>query len=167
MAYTASAVTAPNRAGTVVRSLLLFIARLAFAAILLAHAWWRWSVAGIDAQTAMLRDHQIPQAEVLAYATIVFEAMAGALLVLGLLTRFVSAVVVIEQALVIALIKLPSGVYLADGGFEYNAALATLGVVFLAVGAHHVGLDALFARGRRADRDDDELYQPALGSSQL
>lgn len=166
MANTAFAATVPNRVGIIVRSLLLLIARLALAAILMTHAWWRWNIAGISAQIGVLRDYHVPLATVIAYGAVVFEAMAGALLVLGLFTRIVSALVIVEQGLIIALIKWPSGIFLAQGGFEYNAAIATLGVVFCAVGTHFTGFDTLLARRRRA-RGAEELYQPALSPSQL
>ena len=92
------------------------------------------------------------------------------MLALGLLTRFVAAMVVIENIAIIALLRWTSGLFANDGGFEYNVALASLGVVFLAVGASHTGLDTLlFGRRRLASLDNEgvDLYQPKLGSTQL
>ena len=91
------------------------------------------------------------------------------MLALGLLTRFVALLAAVENALIVGWLKWPAGIYLADGGFEYNLALALLGLVFLAVGAHHAGLDTvLLGRGRRRDGEEtEELYQPRLGSTEI
>ena len=78
--------------------------------------------------------------------------------------------VVIENIAIIALLRWTSGLFANDGGFEYNVALASLGVVFLAVGASYTGLDTLlFGRRRLASLDNEgvDLYQPKLGSTQL
>ena len=159
-----------NTAGTAGQAILLLIARLVFAGLLLGRAWYRWQVEGMAGQVARLEQVAIPQAELIAWGTLVLEALGGALLALGLLTRVVAAFVLVQNVLVIALIKWPNGLWLNDGGFEYNAALAALGLVFLAVGASHASLDALFfGRRRRATATDTsgDLYQPKLGSTQV
>lgn len=158
-----------STAGTATQAVVLLIARLGFAAVLIARAWQRWQIEGIDTQIGRLADFGIPQPELIAWGTILLEGMGGALLALGLLTRVVGALVAAQNILIIVFIKWFSGPYLNDGGFEYNWTLAVLGLVFLAVGARYTGLDSLFFRRGRARASDDEgtdLYQPKLGSTQ-
>lgn len=157
-----------STAGTATQAVVLLIARLGFAVILVARAWWRWQIEGIGAQVTRLTEFGIPQAELVAWGTVLLEGIGGVLLGLGLLTRIVAALVALENILIIVFIRWFSGPFLNDGGFEYNVALACLGLVFLAVGARYAGLDALFfRRGRRAaDAGGDDLYQPKLGSTQ-
>lgn len=158
-----------SRAATVFRSLILLIARLGFAALLLSRAWYRWQIEGLTAQTERLTQAGLPHPGLLATATPLLEAAVGAMLALGLLTRFVALLAAVENALIVGWLKWPAGIYLTDGGFEYNLALALLGLVFLAVGAHHAGLDTvLLGRGRRRDGEEtEELYQPRLGSTEI
>ena len=158
-----------STAGTVVQAIVLLIARLGFAVILVGRAWWRWGVEGMAAQTARIAEFGIPQAELIAWGTLLLEAIGGVLLALGLLTRLVAALVAVENIIVIVIMRWAAGIHLFNGGFEYNLALASLGLVFLAVGASHAGLDAVLFRRRQLDASDpgSDLYQPRLGSTQL
>lgn len=163
--------TTRSTASTATQSVLLFIVRLVFAGLLLGRAWWRWAIEGIPGQVERLTSAGVPQPELIAWGTILLEWVGGAMLVLGLLTRLIAALVLVENALVIALIKWPNGLYQADGGFEYNVALCALALVFVTVGASHAGIDSLLFRRRRnragADDGIDDLYQPKLGSTRI
>ena len=145
--------------GTVISAILLLIARLGFAAILLAHAWWRWSIAGMDVQIATIAASGLPQPEIFAWGTIVLEVLGGALLALGMLTRLISNAVIVQNEIIIAWIKWSAGIYLAQGGFEYNAALIALGIVFTAVGCFYTGFDAILFRGSKGETDTSKIEQ--------
>lgn len=158
-----------SNAGKAIQAGILLIARLAFAVILVARAWSRWQIEGIDVQIARLVDYGIPQPELVAWGAIVLEGLGGAMLGLGLLTRFVGALIAAQNILIIVFIKWFAGPWLNGGGYEYNAVLACLGLVFLAVGARYTGLDSLLFRRRKdpTDPGSSDLYQPRLGSTQL
>lgn len=157
-----------STAGTVTRALVLLIARLVFAVILIGRFWWRWQVEGVDAQVTRLGDFAIPQPELIVWGTLLLEGIGGAMLALGLFTRIIGALVAVENILIIAFIRWWDGPFASNGGFEYNLALAALGLVFLAVGASQAGLDTiLFRRRRAADDAGTDLYQPKLGTTQL
>lgn len=157
-----------SAAGTASQAVLFLIVRLGFAAILLARAWWRWQIEGMDAQVARLTDSGLPAPEVLAWGTVALEGIGGMLLVFGLLTRFIGLMVTIENIAIIIFIRWQAGPFLGDGGYEYNIALALLGLTFLAAGAYYTGLDSLFFRPRKKTRTDEstDLYQPKLGSTE-
>lgn len=144
--------TSRSVAGTAFQSLFLLIARVVFGLLLLGRAWWRWQYSGIQAQIDVIAASGLPLPTLFAWGTLVLEAMGGALIILGMLTRLTSAFVVAENVLVILWIKWHNGLFLAHGGFEYNAALIGLGIVFFGVGASFTGLDALlFGRKKKDD----------------
>lgn len=162
--------SARSATSTATQSILLLIARLGFAGILIGRAWFRWQIEGMATQFARVAEAGLPQPELIAWGTVLLEGIGGLLLALGFLTRFTAALVVVENILIIVLLRWSSGLYLNDGGFEYNVALACLGVVFLAVGAAYAGVDTLlFGRRRRARAAESsaDLYQPKLGSTQV
>lgn len=159
--------SARSTAGTATEAVILLVARLGFAAILLGRAWWRWQIEGMAAQVARLTEAGLPQPDLIAWGTLLLEGMGGAMLALGLFTRLVAAFVALENILIIVFLRWAAGIYLVDGGFEYNLALACLGLVFLAVGARHSGFDSLLFRKRKPSGKDTgtDLYQPKLGST--
>lgn len=157
---------AKSKAGTAFQGFCLLMVRVALAAILLGRAWWRWSIEGLDQQIELLTGAGVPQPAIIAWGTLALECIGGVLLALGLLTRLIGLLVLVQNILIIALIRWPNGPYSNYGGYEYNLALAMLGLVFLAFGSFHTGLDGLLF-GRKKD---DELgyhyqqvseYQPA------
>ncbi|WP_341730035.1 DoxX family protein [Brooklawnia sp.] len=153
-------------AGTASQAALLLIARLIFAAILVARAWSRWQIEGIDAQVSRLAQANLPAPEILAWGTIALEGIGGVLLAFGLLTRLIATLIATQNILIIVFLRWTAGPFMNAGGFEYNAALACLGIVFLATGASYTGLDSLFFRRRKTSNESTDLYQPKLGSTQ-
>jgi len=139
----------------VVRDIALLVGRLGLGGILVVHGMQRWS-GGVDAQVARVDALGLPSPTVFAWGTIALEVVGGILLVFGLATPIVAALVVIEQGLIIGLGKVGNGPLLAEGGYEYNVAIGCLALIFLAFGSGRAGVDALFLRGR----DDDG--EPAI-----
>ncbi|MGI8459028.1 MAG: DoxX family protein [Propionibacteriaceae bacterium] len=150
-----------------VRGLVLLIARLGLGATLIAHGYRRWQTFGAQSQIDFLTRSGIPQPRVFAYGSIVLELVGGLLLVVGLLTPLVAAFVVAEQALIIAwtnwnriFLTNDAGQYV--GGFEYNAVLGLLALIFVVFGAGPAALDRLF---RRSKETDPELETGRSGAS--
>lgn len=133
---------------------LLLLARLITGGILILHGWARWR-AGIDVQTELLKGMGVPYPEIGAWAAVGFELLGGAALILGLGTRFVGVAMLIEQVAIVVYAKWRLGPYLNDGGWEANAGLAALGLVWLAVGSGRAGVDHLLRR--QPDRERHEI----------
>lgn len=134
----------------VVRDLALLIARIVAGVVLVAHGWWRWQIAGIDKQVSVLTDAGLPGAYGLAVATVIFEVIGGALLIFGLATPVIGLGMAVMNAVIIATTKSGAPFYLKESGWEYNAILAALGLIFLAFGSGRAGLDNLFIRPKEA-----------------
>lgn len=145
----------------VVQDIVLMLTRIGFGLILIAHGWHRWQQVGISAEISYLQDQGVPRPELWAWGATALEIVGGLLMVLGLAVPLVAVTVVVQQIMIIAWLKWPQSIYLTEGGFEYNTALALLGLVFFGFGSGRAGLDALFRRSaaddphRHAVRDDD------------
>ena len=129
----------------VCQDLALMVARIATGAILMVHGWTRWSD-GVPKQVQILTDLKVPYPEIFAWGTIAFEVIGGALLVFGLVTPVLGLVLLVEQVMIISFAKWRLGPHIANDGYEYNLALACLGLIFLTFGSGRAGVDALFRR---------------------
>lgn len=130
----------------VVRDLALLVARIVTGVTLMAHGWRRWTITGLEEQANILEGVGLPSAEGLVIATIAFELIGGALLVFGLATPLIGLGMIIQNVAVSLTTRADLGFYQHEGGWEYNAILAALGVLFLAFGCGRAGLDHLFLR---------------------
>ena len=132
-----------------VQHISLMISRLALGLVLIAHAWHRYHRVGISHETSYLAAHHVPSPEVVAWGSTILEALGGLALIIGLATPIVALAVVVQQILIIVWIKWRNGVYVGEGGIEYNVVLAAFALLFFGFGAGHTGLDAIFRRRSR------------------
>lgn len=138
----------------VVRDLALLVARIVAGVTLVAHGWRRWTVTGLEEQANILEGVGLPSSEGLVIATIAFELIGGALLIFGLATPLVGLGMIIQNVAIILTTRSDAGFFQHEGGWEYNAILAALGLLFLAFGCGRAGLDHLFLRPK-----DDKTAQ--------
>jgi putative oxidoreductase len=86
-------------------------------------------------------------------ATAITETAAGALSVLGLLTRPAALAVLVTQAVAIAKVNAPRGFSVTEGGYEYNVALMAIAAALLIAGpgrfSTHEVLERAVDRRRR------------------
>ena len=129
-----------------VQDVALLVARLVAALVLIAHGWDRWQVAGIDSQLAVVQAAELPIGFGIVVVTIAFELIGGTLLAFGLGTRLIGLGMAVMNAVIVFAIKWEHGLDMNVGGWEYNAILAALGLLFLANGSGRLGLDHLFVR---------------------
>lgn len=132
----------------VVQDIGLLVARVALGLVLIGHGWHRFT-SGMGAAADNLALYSLPQPQLFAWGATVLEVLGGALLVFGLLTPVVAAVVVAEQVMVIAWMKWRNGLWLATDGVEYPVILAVLALVLVVFGSGRAGVDNLFRKGRK------------------
>ncbi len=130
----------------VVQSIGLLLSRVALGIVMIAHGWERWNNPGLATQVAYLESAGIPQALLVAWGTMLLEVIGGVLLIFGAFTPGVAFFFLVEQILIIVLIKWPHRLAWENGGFEYNLILAALALLLLVHGAGRAGVDALFRR---------------------
>lgn len=141
----------------VVRDLALLVARIVAGVVLVAHGWHRWQVAGIDSQITIVQGAGLPIGFGIVVVTIAFELIGGTLLAFGLGTRLIGLGMAAMNGVIVFVVRWDNGLYLNDGGWEYNAVLGVLGLLFLAHGSGRLGVDHLFVRppGDGSDLIDD------------
>ncbi|MFE7629491.1 DoxX family protein [Kocuria sp. NPDC057446] len=140
--------TAP--AGSSAATLGLTVLRVVLGATFLLHGWQKvteWTVAGTQASFVEMG---IPAAGIAAPATAVLELVGGLLLLLGLGTRVVAALLALTMLGALVLVHLPAGFFAADGGVELVLLLAAASVLFALAGAGRWSLDHLIAARRRS-----------------
>ncbi len=140
---------------------LLLLARILTGGLMVLHGWARWH-AGIDVQIALLKGFGLPWPTIAAWATVGLELLGGAALALGLGTRVIGLALLAEQVLIVIYAKWRLGPYLNDGGWEANAALAALGLVWMAVGSGRAGIDHLLRRNPDRERIEIDDRDPVV-----
>jgi putative oxidoreductase len=133
----------------VVRDIGLLVARLTLGLVLVLHGWHRFTV-GTGATIELLTAAGLPEPQLFAWGATILEVVGGALLIFGLLTPVVAAVVVAEQVMVIVWLRWQNGIWLVNNGIEYPVVLGALAFVLVTFGAGRTGVDALFRRGRKS-----------------
>jgi putative oxidoreductase len=136
-----------SRLTTVALTVLRVILGFLFA----AHGWQKfneWTIAGTQASFAKMG---VPAADVMAPAVAVLELAGGAALILGILTRVVAALLVLDMLGALFLVHAPAGVFAANGGYELVLLLAAAAFALALAGPGRLSIDrALF--GRRTSR---------------
>lgn len=122
--------------------------RLAAGALFMMHGWQKLDD-GVPATTAWLESLNLPYATLAAPALIGVELLGGAALVLGVATRFVSLVLLVEMAAAWYLVHRGQGFFAVQGGWELVALLAVVLAGFALTGSGRSGLDRLLGRRRR------------------
>ena len=148
----------------VLRDITLLLIRLGLGGIMLLHGWTRWQGAGqgVQRQVDYLSQFSVPYPLYAAWGAIVLELVGGIFIIVGALTPLVALAFVVQQGLTIAYTNWYRGPDLlaADGayvgGWEYNVALALLGLVLLAFGAGRISIDQLFRRKKPAASEDTD-----------
>ncbi|MDV8000060.1 DoxX family protein [Rhodococcus sp. IEGM 1408] len=135
----------------IVRDIGLLITRVLLGVVLIAHGWEKLVTNGAGATGEFFDSVGVPAARAAAVFAGGVELVGGILLILGLLTPLVAALVVVVMFGAFLFVHLGAGVYATNGGWELVAVIALAVAVFGLVGTGRYSVDALIA-GRRAAR---------------
>ncbi|MEX5297283.1 DoxX family protein [Kocuria sp. CPCC 205292] len=130
-------------------SLGLTVLRVVLGVTFLLHGWQKfteWTLAGTQAAFAQMG---VPAAELAAPVVAVLELVGGLMLLLGLGTRVVAALLALVMLGALVLVHLPAGFFVADGGIELVLLLAAASALFALAGAGRWSLDHVIAAKRR------------------
>ncbi|HEY1157431.1 MAG TPA: DoxX family protein [Arthrobacter sp.] len=121
--------------------------RLILGFLFAAHGWQKfneWTIAGTQASFAKMG---VPAADVMAPAIAALELAGGIALILGILTRVVAGLLVLDMLGALFLVHAPAGIFAANGGYELVLLLAAASFALALTGAGRFSVDrALFAR---------------------
>jgi putative oxidoreductase len=126
----------------------LLASRIALGVVLIAHGLQKLSN-GWDATAQGFAGMGIPAADVAAAFAIAVEIGGGALIILGAFTTVAGLLVVVDMAGALIFAHASAGVFVAEGGWELVAMIATTALVLAAVGAGRLSLDARLPGLRR------------------
>lgn len=126
----------------------LLVLRIVFGAAFIAHGAQKvfvWTIPGTQASFAEMG---VPLPEIAAIVVAFLELVGGALIVLGLATRIIGAMLAVDMAVALFLVHLPAGFFASDGGVELVLLLGVGALVLALTGAGPYALDAVIRRRR-------------------
>lgn len=131
----------------VIRDVVILLARVALGVILFAHGWQKFFTNGIDATAQGFESMGIPAATAAAVFAAVVELVGGALIVIGLLSRTVAVLVVVDMAGAFWFAHSDAGtIFVGEGGYELVLALAAGAALVGAVAGGRYSLDGVLHR---------------------
>lgn len=137
--------TSPSITGTVGSTILRVVLGVTF----LLHGWQKfdeWTLAGT---AASFGEMGVPMADVMGPAVAILELVGGALLIVGLGTRVVAALLTLNMLGAMFLVHAAAGFFASEGGIELVLILAAVSLFFALAGPGRLSLDALIAGRRR------------------
>jgi putative oxidoreductase len=96
---------------------------------------------GIAGVAGMLTKLGVEPAQILAWVLSITEFVGGVCLVLGFLTRFWAAGLVIDMGVAVAKVHLPNGFFASKNGFELPLAFGVMALVILLTGPGSLSVD--------------------------
>ncbi|WP_394281994.1 DoxX family protein [Corynebacterium sp.] len=133
--------------GPVLRDITLLLVRIALGVVFVARGYQHWFIEGMGAVAADFARRGIPQPKLSAYLTGSVELIAGALLLIGLLTTLMAGILALLVAAAAYFVHLDQGFFVHDGGVEYPLVLVVTLLVIVVFGAGRISLDEVLNRG--------------------
>ncbi|AVZ40904.1 MULTISPECIES: DoxX family protein [unclassified Dietzia] len=135
-----------------VRDIGLLLTRVLLGVVLIAHGWEKLVTNGAGATGEFFDSVGVPAAQAAAVFAGVVELAGGILLVAGLLTQVVAALVVVVMFGAYLFVHQGAGIFATNGGWELVAVIALAATVFGLAGPGRYSLDALIVARRTAGR---------------
>jgi putative oxidoreductase len=123
--------------------------RLAVGVVLAYHGWLK--IPDVSGFAGFVDSLGVPAPELMAYVVTYLEFLGGIALILGLGTRYVAALFVIEMAFTIMLVKVDVGLIAPEGGpgAELDILILAIALSLVLTGAGRWSVDAFLAGRRR------------------
>jgi putative oxidoreductase len=124
--------------------------RLALGVVMAFHGWDK--IGDVEGFAGFVDSLGVPAPTLMAYVVTYLELIGGIALILGLATRYVSALFAIEMVFTIALVKIDVGLISVEGGAgaELDLLVLAIALSLLLTGAGSWSVDAAFTGRRRA-----------------
>jgi putative oxidoreductase len=126
----------------------LLVLRLALGLVFIMHGGQKLFIFGFDRTSAMLAQMNIPAATLLGPLLAIVEPLAGATIIIGLLTRVAALAVAVDMIAAILLFHRMNG-FFVPGGIEFPMMLSAAGLTLVALGAGSLSVDHALAQRRR------------------
>jgi putative oxidoreductase len=127
--------------------LAILALRLAVGVVLAYHGWLK--IGEVSGFAGFVDSLGIPAPNLMAYVVTYLEFLGGIALIVGLATRYVAAIFVVEMVFTIALVKVDIGLIAPEGvGAELDLLILATALSFVLTGAGRWSVDALLGRRR-------------------
>lgn len=117
--------------------------RVVLGVIFLAHGLQKYLQFTIEGTQASFADMGVPAADLVAPLVATLEAVGGAALIVGLLTRPAGILLALVSLGAIATVHLKAGFFASDGGYEYVLILAAAAFAVALTGAGRWSIDGM------------------------
>jgi putative oxidoreductase len=127
----------------------VLVLRLAAGVVLAYHGWLK--LQNVPGFAGFVDSLGIPAPDLVAYVVTYLEFLGGIALIVGLATRYVAALFVVEMILTNILVKFDVGLIAADGGVgaELDILVLAIALALVLAGAGTWSVDSLLARRGR------------------
>ncbi|QPK79439.1 DoxX family protein [Corynebacterium lizhenjunii] len=131
-------------------SFVMLAARVILGVVLIAHGWQKVSVWGIAGTTESFANMGVPAASIAAPAAAGIEIIGGILIIVGLGTRIVGALVAVTMVFAgIFAGHFTNGIYASNGGWELVGIIATAALMLVAAGPGMHSVDHFLRKNRQ------------------
>lgn len=119
--------------------------RLAVGVVLAYHGWLK--VGDVSGFAGFVDSLGIPAPDLMAYVVTYLELLGGVALIIGLATRYVAGLFVVEMVFTIALVKLDVGLIASEGGVgaELDLLILAIALSLVLTGAGRWSVDSFLA----------------------
>jgi putative oxidoreductase len=126
----------------------LLVLRVVFGVIMIAHGYQKMFTMGIGAVTGGFTQMGVPAPSITAPLVSCVELLAGAGVLVGLLTRLAALGLAVDMLGAMTFVHFKNGFFLPTG-FEYPLALLCIAIALMLAGAGAYSIDAMIT-GRRS-----------------
>lgn len=123
------------------------VLRIVVGVVFLMHGAQKFSM-GFGNVSEFLGSLHVPAPFVAAIVLTLVEFLGGISLIIGLLTRYVAALLAIDMTVAIITVHLKNGFFAGKGGFEFPLVLLAACINLIFAGAGAVGVDTLRKKPR-------------------
>lgn len=119
----------------------ILILRIIVGIVFAAHGGQKLFMMGFDGVAGFFGSLGIPLPMIAAIVVTLLEFVGGLALILGIGTRYVAALLVMDMLVAIATVHLANGFFVSDGGYELVLLLAAGALYFVLAGPGVLSLD--------------------------
>ncbi len=127
-----------------VRDGALLLLRIVLGVILIAHAWQKYALQGLQGPNGVIANFQalgVPQPRLSAWFSVAFEFLAGGMLILGFLSTVVAVLLVFYMLTVMYVVHVANGFFVTGGGVEFVLLIVVSALIIVAFGPGRVSVD--------------------------
>ncbi|MDJ0436580.1 DoxX family protein [Rhodococcus qingshengii] len=132
---------------SIARDLGLLIARVGLGIIFIAHGWQKFFTYKIAGMQAAFEGMGAPLPKISAVLAASIELGGGILLIAGLLTPLVGALLFLDMVGAFFIVHADKGVFIDNGGYELVVALGVGSLLIAVIGAGRISIDGLIGKG--------------------